>query len=83
MNWQGKQNGELLELMLANGFGALITADKNMEHQQHWNKYSIPVLVLDAINNRYESHLPLMSDVLALLAVPELAYGVHVIQLEM
>ena len=35
MNWQGKQNGELLDLLLAHDFGAVITADRNIEHQQN------------------------------------------------
>ena len=82
LNWQGKQNGELLELLLVNNFGAILTADKNMKHQQNWSKYPIPVLILDAVNNRYESHLPLMSDVLWLLAQPKLAAGVHIIRPE-
>lgn len=82
MNWLGKQNGELLDLLLANDFGAILTADKNIEHQQNWNKYPIPVLVLDAVSNRYESHLPLMSDVLWLLSQVNLANGVHIIRPE-
>ena len=80
MNWLGKKNGELLDLLLANDFEAIITADKNIEHQQNWKKYPLPVLVLDAVNNRYESHLPLLGEVLWLLSQVELANGVHVVQ---
>ena len=46
--WQGKKNGELLALMLAEGFDALITIDKNLKFQQNFSKYPIPVLVLAA-----------------------------------
>ena len=30
--WNGIQNGELLSLMLAAGFQALLTFDKNLQH---------------------------------------------------
>ena len=47
MNWDGKKNGELLELMLNEGFEVLITADKNLQNQQNFNKYPIPALTLN------------------------------------
>lgn len=47
MGWNGKQNGELLQLLLSKGFNALITADKNLQNQQNFKKYKIPVLVLN------------------------------------
>ena len=47
MNWDGKKNGELLELMLNEGFEVLITADKNLQNQHNFNKYPIPVLTLN------------------------------------
>jgi hypothetical protein len=31
--WNGIKNGELLKLMLADGFHALLTFDKNLQHQ--------------------------------------------------
>ena len=34
MGWHSKKNGELLALMLAENFDALITFDKNLQHQQ-------------------------------------------------
>ena len=46
--WNGKTNGELLQLMLSDGFEGLITADKNLQHQQNFDKYPIPVIVLSA-----------------------------------
>ena len=33
MNWNGKKNGELMQLMLENSFDALITFDKNLQYQ--------------------------------------------------
>lgn len=48
MGWRGKTNGELLRLMETVGMQALLTGDKQMQHQQNWHSYPIPVLVLDA-----------------------------------
>jgi predicted nuclease of predicted toxin-antitoxin system len=52
-DWNGKKNGELLSLMLAEDFDALLTFDKNLEHQQNFEKYPIAVIVLIAENNTY------------------------------
>lgn len=42
--WNGIKNGELLKLMLAAGFDALLTFDKNLQNQQNFSKYTITVL---------------------------------------
>lgn len=47
MKWDGKRNGELLGLMLANDFKILVTADKNFHFQQSLKKFPISVLLLD------------------------------------
>jgi len=51
--WNGISNGQLLQLMIENGFDALMTFDKNLRHQQNFSKYSIAVFVLTAKNNTY------------------------------
>jgi predicted nuclease of predicted toxin-antitoxin system len=51
--WNGIKNGQLLELMVENGFQALLTFDKNLQHQQNFQKYTIAVFVLSAANNTY------------------------------
>lgn len=51
--WNGLENGQLLQEMLKNGFHALLTFDKNLQHQQNFNKYLITVFVLSAVNNTY------------------------------
>ena len=48
MGWLGKTNGELLELMVSTGFEVLITADKNVQHQQNFSRFPIPVIVVSA-----------------------------------
>ena len=51
--WNGKKNGELLHLMTDEGFSALLTFDKNLQHQQNFQKYLITVFILSAKNNTY------------------------------
>lgn len=48
--WNGIKNGPLLEFMLENGFHALLTFDKNLQHQQNFQKYTIAVFILSASN---------------------------------
>jgi predicted nuclease of predicted toxin-antitoxin system len=71
--WNGIKNGELLQLMLANNFNALLTFDKNLQHQQNFLKYPIAVFVLHAINNTYLQLKPLtliINDILAKAVFP-------------
>ncbi len=51
--WNGIKNGDLLKLLLENSFDALLTFDKNLQHQQNFLKYSITVFVLTAKINQY------------------------------
>ncbi len=51
--WNGIQNGELIKLIINNGFHALLTFHKNLQHQQNFQKYPIIVFVLSAVNNIY------------------------------
>ncbi len=51
--WNGIKNGELLKLMVADGFHALLTFDKNLQYQQNFSKYTITVFVLSVRINRY------------------------------
>src|SRR4051794_6123983 len=53
MGWNGKKNGELLQLMLLENFTILITFDKNLRYQQNFIKYPIPEIVLNAKDNTY------------------------------
>ncbi len=36
--WNGIKNGELLKLLVSNSFNALLTYDKNLQHQQNFFK---------------------------------------------
>lgn len=77
MAWRGKENGELLGLMVEQGLQAIITGDKNMPYQQNWRTYPLPVILLNAVSDQYDDYLALMPQVLVLLAQPDLIGGVH------
>jgi len=66
--WSGVTNGELLGLLLSQGFDALLTFDKNLQHQQNFQKYPVPVLVLIAPSNKYADLRPLTSGIKRALA---------------
>jgi len=51
--WNGIKNGELLKRMLEDRFDVLLTFDKNLEHQQNFEKYTLTVFVLSARINTY------------------------------
>lgn len=65
--WNGKKNGELLALMIENGFDVLLTFDKNLQHQQNFSKYPIPILLLNAADNTYQTLSELVPQILAKL----------------
>lgn len=67
MGWDGKKNGELLTLMLAEEFEVLITADKNLHYQQNLKKYTIIVILIDVRFVRPDLLEPLMPSVLSFL----------------
>ena len=75
LGWRGKENSELLGLMLEVGLQAIVTGDRNMPHQQNWLTYPLPVVVMNANGDQYEDYLALLQQLLALLAQPDLAGG--------
>lgn len=52
MGWLGKKNGELLGLIVFNGFDFFITIDKNLRYQQNLERIDLKIFLLLAINNR-------------------------------
>lgn len=52
--WNGIKNGDLLKLLVENSFDALLTYDKNLQHQQNFSKYPLTVFVLTAKINQYK-----------------------------
>ena len=78
--WNGVKNGELLKLLLAEGFDALLTFDKNLQHQQNFGKYTLTVFVLSAPINQYSVLTALSAQVRQHLNNPGLPVGPVVIQ---
>jgi PIN like domain len=60
MGWSGKKNGELLQLMVQEGFTILITTDQNLRYQQNLQQAGVSVIVLIAPSNRLPDLLPLI-----------------------
>src|SRR5438874_2525531 len=67
MGWASKTNGELLQLMAAQGFEVLLTVDQNLRHQQNLQAAGVAALVLVAVTNRLADLLPLMPSARAAL----------------
>ena len=80
--WNGIKNGELLKLLLDNCFDALLTFDKNLQHQQNFSKYTITVFVLTAIINQYKELTKLTPKVKEYLNSKPLPVGVVIIATE-
>jgi len=78
--WNGIKNGELLQLLLANNFTALLTFDKNLQHQQNFIKYTITVFVLSATINSYEALTKLTPKIKERLNKGDLPSGAIVIK---
>lgn len=53
MGWNSKENGELLKLMIQEGFEVRLTFDKNLQYQHNFSKYPIAVFILNAEDNTY------------------------------
>ncbi len=78
MGWNGKKNGALMKLLIENNFDALITFDKNLQFQQNFEKYQLPVLVLNASDNTYLTLQQLASKI-NIVIEGSLSIGVSVI----
>ncbi|HXL55295.1 MAG TPA: hypothetical protein VN958_03495 [Chitinophagaceae bacterium] len=61
--WNALENGDLLNAMQQEGFDYIITSDKNLQYQQNLTKYHIGFIVLDVVNNNYETILPLVDEI--------------------
>src|SRR4051794_4424394 len=67
MGWNGIKNGRLLALAAADGFGAFLTTDRNLEHQQNLATLPIAIIVLEAASNDIGDMLPLVPNLLTAL----------------
>ena len=69
MAWDTLKNGALLTEAEKCGFSALITSDKGIKNQQRMKERSIGVVIIRAPNNRLETHLTMIPEVIRVLAV--------------
>lgn len=65
--WSGLKNGALL-CVASQNFDVLLTGDKNLQFQQNLSTLPMAVIVLSTVNNRLETFLPLMPQVLQALS---------------
>jgi hypothetical protein len=77
--WNGIKNGELLSLLIQNQFQALLTFDKNLQHQQNFSKYTITVFVLSATINSYDELTKLTPQIKEYINVGNLQPGTIII----
>jgi predicted nuclease of predicted toxin-antitoxin system len=62
IGWSGIKNGRLLRLLVEGGYDAFVTADKNLESQQHLPGLPLAILVLPT--NHWKSLQPHQARVL-------------------
>lgn len=75
MGRSSKRNGELLKLMVAERFEALLTVDQNIEFQQNVKAYGVGVVVVHAHTNRLKelrALVPQMLDALSKVTAGEI-----------
>ena len=81
MGWNGVKNGDLLSLMTEAQFDALLTFDKNLQHQQNFQKSPLTVFVLSAPSNTYEQLTRLSPSILQKLESGNLSPGPVIISI--
>ncbi len=67
MGWASLTNGDLLAKMIEKDFEVLITMDTNIEFQQNFNNYPIPVLIIISKRNTYETLMGSFGSILEIL----------------
>jgi hypothetical protein len=78
MGWASIENGELLDLAVAAGFEAFVTADRNVEHQQNIARIGLGLVVLVGRSNRREHMMPLAPQVATALETLRPGQIIHV-----
>jgi len=68
LGWHGRRNGALLAAMLAEGFTALVTVDRNLSYEQNIPVSGVVVIVLRAARNWLSDLRPLLREVRRILA---------------
>ena len=83
MAWDTLKNGALLTEAEKFGFSVLITSDKGIKDQQTMKGRSIGVVIIRAPNNRLETHLAMISQIVQVVAVIQPGHIIEVFHAEM
>ena len=62
--WNSKKNGELLQLMIDNKFTHFITFDSSLSFQQNLVKLPIPVIIISAPFNNYDTIIEMFEEII-------------------
>jgi hypothetical protein len=62
--WSSKRNGELLKLMLADGFDVFLTVDQSIPFQQNLQASQVGVVLVSSRTNRIIELRPLLPQIL-------------------
>jgi len=68
MGWASIKNGALLDLAVSAGFDVFLTADRGIPYQQNIPALGLSVVVLAVRDKRIAAILPIVPDILAMLA---------------
>jgi hypothetical protein len=67
LGWSGKKNGELMQLIAAQGFDVFLTVDQNLQFEQSLKSAAFAVVRRSASSNRLAALAPLAPQVLSAL----------------
>jgi predicted nuclease of predicted toxin-antitoxin system len=77
LKWNSKTNGELLQLMIKEGFSHLVTFDASISFQQNFITYPIPVVIIIAHSNSYNIIMEIFDELLT--AISESKVGANTV----
>lgn len=70
MGWEKLGNGILLKTAADAEFGAFLSIDKKLEHEQNLSKLPLPVIVIDGVSNALPDLMAFVPFILELLKIP-------------
>jgi predicted nuclease of predicted toxin-antitoxin system len=68
MGWSGLKNGKLMAEAAAAGFEVLLTVDQSIPYQQNPTALPLAVVILVAVNNRFDTLAPHAPEIEAALS---------------
>ena len=80
MSWSGLTNGELLAKLQSEHFEGFITSDKNLQYQQNFINYPIPVFVLAPKRNTYDFIMEILHKLIFAIENQKFQPGINVIK---